>query len=128
MSPSPFASALADMDTALDAQMGEDVGFVPSVRGDFAATPDPDRPAFDVVALVHEVDPSSADTGGMLTRVRYDEFELEIDRRQLVGRTIRKGDEVLLLERAGSPRYAVARVDDTDRGRLRVTLATGKVD
>lgn len=121
--PSPFAAALAKMDADLDVHMGEVVAFAPQASGKFAARPDPARPAFSLACLVHDVDPSTADIGSMESRVRYEEWELEIRREVLAGRVLRKGDRAELTERAHLPLLEVARIDDTDRTRLRLTLA-----
>jgi hypothetical protein len=121
--PSPFWSTLARLEHKFDAAMGEAARVTPQASGDFGAAADPDRPPFEVVALVHEFDPSAADAGQMLARLPYEEFELEIHRPSLAGRQIRKGDDVQLVERPGAPRFNVSRIDDVDVGRMRITLA-----
>ena len=124
MSVSPFAAALAAADVVIDAQMGEDISIIPCVPGDFGAVPDSERPAFDVVGLVYETDPSAADAGSMMTRLPYEEWEIEVRREHLAGRRVRKGDEVLLLDRPGSPRFVVSRIDDVDRSRIIMALTS----
>ena len=54
MSPSPFATAFARMDAALDDHMGEQISVIPLRHGDFADMPDQNRPAFVVGGLVDE--------------------------------------------------------------------------
>jgi hypothetical protein len=120
---SPFWSTLNRIEHKFDALMGEVVRITPQASGDFGAAADPDRPPFEVVALVHEVDPSSADAGQMLARLPYEEWELEIHRPALAGRAIRKGDDVQLIRRPGAPRFSVSRPDDVDANRIRLTLA-----
>ncbi len=121
--PSAFWSKLAAVEHKFDALMGEAVRIVPQASGDFGAGADPDRPPFEVTALVHEVDPSAADAGQMLGRLPYEEWELEIHRPALAGRQVRKGDEIQLPDRPNAPKFTVSRVDDVDAGRVTLTLA-----
>lgn len=121
--PSPFWSTLARLEHKFDAAMGESVRITAQASGEFGAAADPDRPPFEIVALVHEVDPSAADAGSMLARMPYEEWELEIHRPALAGRQIKKGDDVQLVERPSAPRFNISRIDDVDAGRVRVTLA-----
>ena len=114
---SPFAAALAQAETVLDAHLGECVSVIPMVSADFGRAPDNDRPAFDVTALVTVQDPSSANAAGLEVRVAYDEVEVEI-RRVLVPIRIAKNDELLLLDRPGSPRLKVNRIERLDEERL----------
>jgi hypothetical protein len=124
MSPSPFAAALAAMDADLDTHMGETISIVPVRVSDYGTAPDPERSTFDVVALVNYVDPSAADSGKMESRVAYEETEVGIRRALLpTGSKVRKNDEVLLLDRPGTPRLKVSRIDDVDPERLCLTLA-----
>lgn len=126
--PSRFAEAMAAADVALDAHMGEDVQVTPMRRGDFAAVPDPDRPAFDVTALVVDGDPSSTPIAKMDVRVVHEEWRVEVRRAVLAGRKVRKGDEIVLLERPGSPRIVVTFVERLDRERLHLVCGPLRED
>lgn len=120
--PSPFSRALAKMEPALDAQMGERIVITPMGKGDFARGVDNTRPAIDVIGLVGFVDPSSADIARLESRVAYEELEAEIRREVLpAGAEIRKDDAVTLSEREWRD-YKVGRVDKSDPARLRVVL------
>lgn len=116
--PSAFGAIMNRLDADLDAHLGENISLIPMKNGDFGRTPDPDRAVLDCVALVNEVDPSAADVGKMMVRVPYSEFELEVARSVLAGAKFKKDDEALLLDRDGSPRCVIVRVDDADRGRV----------
>lgn len=101
---SPFAQALKDMDARLDEHMGERIFVTPMLRSDFDVIEDPDRAAFEVVALVDDVDPSTTPIPGHDTRVTYEEMVVEI-RYDLLPPDFRfrKGDEIEFLERPNSP-------------------------
>lgn len=124
--PGGWADALARLDEDLDAHLGETVQVTPMRPGDFAVTPDPDRPAFDVMAQVFEHDGSTADISKLGARVPYEEVEVAIRRALLAGRTIRKNDEVLLVDRPGALRFRVMRVETIDRERVALTLSQTK--
>lgn len=122
--PSPFEAALAKADLAIDAKMAEEISIIPMLRGDFAEAVDSERPVIDVVALVNYVDPSSADIDKLDGRIAYDEYEIEIRRALLpAGYKVRKNDIVQLLDRHGSPRTKVMRVNEIDPTRLVITLS-----
>ena len=122
--PSPFAAALTEADVAIDDEMAEMISIVPRARGDFAVIIDAERSVIDCVALVDFVDPSSADLSALDARAPYEELEAQVRRAALpVGAVIRKGDEVLLLDRAGTPRTKVGRVNGNDPERIYLTLA-----
>lgn len=122
--PSHFATALAQMDQDIDPHLGEDVAIIPMRDSDFDTAPDPERPAFDVVALVNNVDPSTADIAKLSARLPYEEFEIEILRDLIPpGMKLRKNDQTILLERDGSPRFKISRIDDAERGRLAFTVS-----
>ena len=124
--PSPFATALAQMDVDLDAHLGEEVSLIPMIAGDYDQSADPARQEVNVIALVNFVDPSSADISTLDARVRYEEVEIEVDRSLLPtdpGWILKKQDEVVLLERPSSPRYKIGRVDTIDPVRLYITLS-----
>ncbi len=116
--PSPFSAAMARADAALDTYMGETVQVSPQKAGDFARQPDPNRPAFDVVALVVDGDPSGTNVPRLDARVVHEEWRIEIRRTLLAGRRIAKGDEIILLDRPGSPRITVNMVERLDEHRL----------
>lgn len=117
--PSPFAAALAQAEVDLDLHMAEDVQIIPMRVGEFAKLPDPDRPAFDVAALVSIVDPSSINLPGGDLRMGYEEVKVEVRRVLLpAGFRFRKGDEMLLLEQGQVPRLIVNRVERLDANRL----------
>lgn len=120
--PSPFATALAAADAVFDEHMGERVRFTPQVVSDFGATPDAGRPAFECVGLANYVDPSAADIGRLDARYSYEESEIEIRYALLPGYSLRKNDEVVLLERRHQPRLKISRVNDNDPERLVLTL------
>lgn len=121
---SPFAAALAAADVVLDEQMGEAVQITPMRGGDFGRQTDAGRAVIDVVALVGHVDPSSADIATLESRVGYEEVEVEIRRAALPADVVfRKGDDVLLLDRPGAPRYKISRIDGNDPSRWVLSLA-----
>lgn len=122
--PSPFATALAEVEGALDQHLGEDISITPMRNGDHAVSADPDRQAVNVVALVDFVDPHTVDIARLNARVAYEEVEAEI-RRSLLPENIelRKDDYVTLNERPGAPRYKISRVDTNDPERLALTLS-----
>lgn len=121
---SPFAAALAAADAAIDGQMGESVQVTPMRDGDFDAAPDPERPAFDCVALVSFADPAPAPIAKMDIKFMAEEYTVEIRREVLAGRRIAKGDELILLEQPGSPRVRVVRPPSRlDPGRIALTCA-----
>ena len=127
--PSPFAEALSAMEKRLDTHMGERIGFSPMKNEDFDTAADPERVPFEVVGLADFVDPSSADIATLDARVPFEELEIEVRREVLpAGTVIRKNDQVELLERPGSPRYKVGRVDTSDPGRLRMALSKIGID
>jgi|GEM_PF-4856143 len=116
--PSPFAAALVEAEAVLDQHLGESVTVIPMVASDFGRTVDGIRPAFDAVALVTVQDPSSANAEGMEVRVAYDEVTVEIRRALLPAYRLAKNDEILLLERPGSPRVKVNRIERLDEERI----------
>ena len=113
---SPFATALKDMDARLDEHMGELIAITPMLAAEFGVSADPDRAAFEVVALVDDVDPSTTPIPGLEVRVGYEEMVIEI-RWALVpaGFRFRKGDEIELLERP-------------DLGKLEITAPAERLD
>ena len=117
MMVSPFAAALSEAELALDEHLGESVSVLPMRVSDFGRAPDPERPAFDVPALVTLQDPSSANAAGLEVRVAYDEVEVEI-RRALVPIRLAKNDEIALGERPDAPRLKVNRIERLDEERL----------
>ena len=115
---SPFLQALADADVALDGVMGEDVQITPMRAGKIDRLPDPERPAFDVVALVSAEEPASATVPSLKSRVVYDQWRIEIDRRVLGVRVIKDGDSMILLDQPGSPHVRVGLILRDDPQRL----------
>jgi len=113
-----WQTALDRLDSALDRQLGEAVSIVPMRLTDFGKNPDPERPAFDVTALVDWLDPASAQIPHTETRVVHEEVHVEVRRIELAGRRVAKNDEILLLDRPGSPRVAVNFVQTLDPGRV----------
>ncbi|MCF6199264.1 MAG: hypothetical protein L3J67_07690 [Hyphomicrobiaceae bacterium] len=105
---SPFAKAVADMNVHLDEHMGEMIRITPMVEGDFDVSPDPARPAFEVKALVVEVDPSNTPIPSLKMQVEYEEIAVEIRRALLpAGFSLRKGYEVELLEHPENMRFII---------------------
>lgn len=121
--PSPFRQALIAAEPAFDVHMGDRVRFVPMLAGDFGATPDGTRAAFEVSALVNYQDPSAADIGKMNARVPYEETTVEVQRSLLAGRVIRKDDQVILLDEEGEPTLKVSRIEGNDPTRRLFVLA-----
>jgi len=120
---SPFAQALAAAEPAFDEHMGDQVQITPMRSGDFARLPDPDRPAFDVVALVSSDDQASTDVPKLAARVVMENWIVEVRRSQLAGRLVRKGDEMILLDEQDSPRVVVNHVERLDRERMSFVCA-----
>ena len=113
--PSPFVAALKKMNAALDAQLGEPATLTPMTGGDFGAGPDPARPAFPAVVLVHEIEPSAAQVEHSQTYVAYSEQHVEIRRTHLPAAwSLRKGDEVFLTDRRLRLRVNRVERDDPD--------------
>jgi len=105
---SPFRTAIADMNVALDDHMGEMIRITPMIEGGFDVSADPERPAFEVKALVVEVDPSNTPIPSLDVRVQYEELVAEIRRELLpVGYSLRKGYEVELLEHPENLRLVI---------------------
>lgn len=123
--PSPFAAALLRADQDLDAHLGGTVQVTPMRSGDFARMPDPERPAFDVVALVVAGESSSAQVPKLESRYVAERWTVEIRRVLVAGRRIGKGDELVLLDEPGSPRVVVDHVEPGDPGR--VVLVCGPI-
>ena len=122
--PSPFAAALTAADEHIDGQMAENISIVPMKNGDFSTHVDTERDEINPVALVDYVEQSSGDIAVLEARVPFEEVEAEVRRALLPdGAEIRKNDEVLLLDRPGSPRYKVGRVDKDDPERILFTLS-----
>lgn len=115
---SPFAVALAAAEPAFDDHMGDAVQITPMRSGDFERLPDPDRPAFDVVALVSSDDQASTDVPKLGARVVMENWIVEVRREQLAGRRVQKGDEMILLDEENSPRVVVNHIERLDRGRM----------
>ena len=124
---SPFASEVAIGEADLDDQLAENISITPirgGREGRYMSHVDTERPQIDCVALVDYTDPSSADIAKLDARIPYQELEAQIRRAVLPpGAKLRKGDIVQLLDRPGSPRTKIGRVDTDDPERLLVTLA-----
>lgn len=122
--PSPFFEALTAADALLDAHVGETVSIVPMRNTDFARGVDPERDTVDVLALVDFTDPSSADISVVTPRYAHASWQIEVRRTSLPdGFRLRLNDEVLLLDRPGSPRTKVTQVDNQDPTRLCAEVA-----
>lgn len=115
--PAAWQTAIDKLDRALDRQLGETVSIIPMRLADFGKNPDPARPAFDVTALVDFLEPASAQVQHTETRVVHEEVHVEVQRSELAGRRVAKNDEILLLDRPGSPRVVVNFVKTLDPGR-----------
>ncbi len=121
---SGWGRALAMMDADLDAELGETVQVVPTIVSDYDGTrPDPDRPTFDVIALVHENEAHAIAPPGLRTEVQSVEFVLEIRRVVMPDVRLKKGDEVVLLDRPDAPRLVISRIDRWDESRIVMPLA-----
>ena len=116
---SPYQRALAAADARFDQHMGEMVQITPMRQSDFGRSPDPQRPAFDCVALVEAGAPSTANIPTLDTRVVYEQWDVEVRRAVLGDRRVRKGDEIILLDRPGSPRVMVNHVERLDEVRVK---------
>lgn len=120
----PFASALGMMNADLDQHLGETVDVVPFKAGDYGAAPDPVRPAFRCIALVHEHDPQSADVPKIEGRVTYSEWEVEIRRANIPAlRRIQTNDRIVLASRSPVLRLVVNRVDRYDLDTIAMTCS-----
>lgn len=124
---SPFAQAWAAADVVLDGHFGETVQITPMRSSDFARVPDGDRPAFDVEALVYWDDQASIDVPKLTTRVVAESWTIEIRRALLAGRTVHKGDEIILLDQPNSPTVVVAHVENQDRERMTFVCSSAAV-
>ena len=124
---SPFSAALAVMEQVLDNHVGETIQLVPCRHTDYAESlPDPNRATRDVMALVHEHDTSTVDISSLTARVPYEEIEVVIRRALLGTLQLRKNDEVVLVDRPGSPRFRVMRIDRLDEQRIGLALSSSR--
>lgn len=115
---SPFMRALAAADADLDLHIGEQIQVTPMLSGDFDLRSDPDRPAFDAMAIVTDQSPSSMNVPRLDARIVHEEWTVEILRSALAGRVIKARDHILLLDRPGSPTVSVNFVKRTDETRM----------
>lgn len=118
--PANWQAALDKLENALDARLGESIGVVPMRLGDFGTSPDPDRPAFDVFGLAAEWDASASPAAKMQTQSAVETMVVELRDSEVVGRLIRKGDEIVLYDRPRAPRLVVTRRERLDPGRIAV--------
>lgn len=88
---------------------------------------DPERPARDIVAPLVDEDRENQSLSGnrsgeFATDLRTGGAILKPDRAAYPDLDVRKGDEVIALERPGEPRWRVSSVDTSGRGRLIINL------
>jgi len=122
---SPFRAAASRAESDLDAHLADRVQITPMRSTDFARVPDPDRPAFDVIALVACGEPSAINIPRVDMRAVSEVWHVEVRRAEMAGRRVRKGDEIILLDEPGSPRVIVTHLEPGDPDR--VCLVCGPV-
>lgn len=88
---------------------------------------DPERPAREIVAPLVDEDRDNQSLSGdrsgkFLADIRSGGALLKPDRARYRDLDVRKGDEVIALERPGEPHWRVSSVDTSDSGRLVINL------
>lgn len=120
------ADRLARVRRAVDREHAEPIRVEPQIVGDFGATLDPDRPAFDaeavpVTARGADRNLSGGNTIDWTARIAGQGLTLAVDPvRWPAASSVRIGDIVSLTDR--DTRFEVARVDPNGRARLMWSL------
>lgn len=111
-----------------DHDFGESVRIEPKAVSQYGgAGPDPQRAAFTITAVLRvggdEQDLGGDRAGNWKARVPSMPGALHVDRAKLpAGMELRKGDQVVALDRPGQPRFEIARVDALHVARLVLPL------
>lgn len=110
-----------------DEDFGESIRFEPMVSSQYGgAAADPGRAAFTIIAVLRmggdEADLGGDRSGNWNAKVPTMPGALHVDRVKLAGRVLKKGDQVVALDRPGQPRFEIARVDPMHVARLVLPL------
>lgn len=124
--PAPYASYRDRAVRAVDRVHAERVRIIPQHRGNYAAGPDPSRPAADLPGPLR-IGASENDGGGarrnFTSTIPVGRAELHLDRALLPeGFVVRQGDLVIALDRPGEPRFEVLKPEPDHVARLVLKL------
>ncbi len=125
----PWKNHLAGLRQVVDANLGERFKVEPMLTGQYGSGPDPARPVFDIEQAHLRVAGGQDDLGGIGSRswstlLAGGEAEIHIDPEIYPSATsLRKGDQITALNRAGEPRFEVSRLDRDQKSRLVIQLS-----
>jgi hypothetical protein len=128
--PSPFDQFDAAAQAAIDTTFGEGIRIEPMAAGNYAAAPDPSRPARMTRATISRA-PAVRETNLPGTNRRAAAFaaspiEAWIDRAAYaaIGYRLVKGDVIVLIEQAGEPRFHISAAHPGDERDVTLALVS----